>query len=66
MLKVEVTVSGPGGTIHNQMMIIEQALKGAGYPVTVVNEYPEDEHIIRPASPGWQITLVARHLPWGG
>ena len=38
MINVTVTVSGPGECIGNEMLIIEKALKDAGYPVEVIDE----------------------------
>ena len=66
MINITVKVSGPGQCIHNQMHIIEKALKEAGYPVEVIDEYPTEDNTIERASEGWKITLVANHCPWGG
>ena len=66
MINVTVTVSGPGECIGNEMLIIEKALKDAGYPVEVIDEYPPKDITIDRASEGWKITLKANHCPWGG
>jgi len=66
MININVTVSGPGECINNEMLIIEKALKDAGYPVTVVNEFPPKPATIVKAPFGWSITLTAKHQPWGG
>ena len=66
MITIHVKVSGPGTCIGNEMLIIEKALKDAGYPVEVVDEFPPKDKAIRPASAGWNIKLEANHCPWGG
>ena len=66
MINITVTVTGPGECIGNEMLIIEKALRDAGYPVTVIDEYPPKEITIDRASKGWNITLKAQHCPWGG
>ncbi|NBP01235.1 MAG: hypothetical protein EBU90_14060 [Proteobacteria bacterium] len=66
MTSIHVTVTGPGECIHNEMLIIEKALKDAGYPVTVINSHPPANKTITDAPKGWKIILTAEHQPWGG
>lgn len=66
LANITVTVSGPGGCIDNQMLIIEKALRDAGYHVKVRNEYPPKDDIIKQSDNKWLIVLNAEHLPWGG
>ena len=66
MINITVQVTGPGEGIGNEMLIIERALRDAGYPVEVIDEYPPENKEIRKAPAGWRITLKANHLPWGG
>ena len=66
MIAIEVKVTGPGECISNEMLIIEKALKDAGYPVEVIDEFPPEIKEIKPANAGWKIVLIAKHCPWGG
>ena len=62
-----VKVIGPGQCIGNEMLIIEKALRDAGYPVEVIDEFPpENKKIHKNANSRWKIVLEANHCPWGG
>lgn len=68
---IKITVTGMGQTIWHQMNLIEQALKAAGYNVTVVDAHPMTEWPYGNKSSAVQIRttkieLHAEHLPWGG
>ena len=67
MIDITVTVSGPGGVINNEMLVIEQALKNLKYTVIVEN----DRDVKTKPDPwregeGITIKLKADHQPWGG
>lgn len=76
--EVKITVAGPGGTIYNEMAIIQTALRKAGYTVTVYDDHPTKDEIMeelcrRARDEDWaettrhpDIKLVANHQPWGG
>lgn len=66
MVPIKVKVIGPGECIGNEMNIIEKALKDAGYPVEVIDEYPPKNKDTKRANAGWKIILEAQHCPWGG
>ena len=42
MADVTVTVTGPGGVITYEMIVIQRALEAAGVRVTVIDEHPAD------------------------
>lgn len=65
-MEIVITVSGPGECINNEMLIIEEALKDALYPVKVINDHPPKSWTITNASRGTKVTLIADHQPWGG
>ena len=72
---VKITVRGPGGLINYEMDLIEQALKAAGITVHVDNDC-KDAHKDtetytkfrneKTAKEGYEVTLIADHIPWGG
>lgn len=80
---VTITVTGPGGNISFEMILIRELLQREGYIVEVVDDHPfipgdrrcssfasleeylEHRRKLLAESPG-EITLVARHQPWGG
>jgi DNA-binding Lrp family transcriptional regulator len=74
-IKTTVIVEGPGTIINYEMFIIEQALRAAGLTVIVVNDYPEDNELetlshthqfVSDFPDVKEVTLVAKHYPWGG
>jgi hypothetical protein len=74
-IKTTVVVEGPGTTINYEMFIIEQALRAAGLTVEVINEYPFPDDLeqlsnvhqyLKEHPDVKQVTLVAKHYPWGG
>ena len=72
-----IKVTGPGGAISVEMLIIQRALEEYGIPVIVEDSYPysdrglelsEDDYLnrcklIKDKQP---VKLVAEHCPWGG
>ena len=66
MINITVTVAGPGQCIGNEMLIIEKALRDAGYTVEVIDSYPLDTKEIKSATRSCNIVLKAEHRPWGG
>lgn len=42
MADVTVTVTGPGGVIRYEMIVIRRALEAAGVRVTVIDDHPAD------------------------
>ena len=64
---VKIEVSGPGQCIYNEMLIIEKALKDAGYCVEVIDDYPsENQEIKSVIGYNTKVILKANHQPWGG
>lgn len=65
---VEIKVNGPGQCIYNEMLIIEKALKDAGYYVEVIDDYPPPENQKIESVIGYNIKVIlkANHQPWGG
>lgn len=71
MLKITITVAGPGGCISPEMRLLHSVLVASGYDVTVIDQCPALERTEYNTPPKkevakWPITLVADHLPWGG
>ena len=66
MITIQVKVTGPGECIGNEMLIIEKALRDAGYPIEVIDPYPPEVKEIKSPPAGWKIVLKADHCPWGG
>lgn len=62
---VQVTVEGPGGCIAWYMQQIEKMFRDQGHEVVVTDDHPypvrDNKHM-----DGWEVQLVANHLPWGG
>ena len=73
MVKIEIT--GPGGVINYEYLVVLDALKAAGIDVLESNDYPEiapeefldmirqriDDGIVKK-----EVILYAYHRPWGG
>ena len=67
-----VTISGPGGVINNEAAVVVQALRDAGFKVTVDNKYDETpldaadvaKHVAKCGS--WEVHVKVNHIPWGG
>lgn len=73
MVKIEIT--GPGGVINYEYLVVLDALKAAGIHVYESNDYPEiapeefidmirqriDDRIVKK-----EVSLYAHHQPWGG
>jgi hypothetical protein len=72
-----ITISGPGGVINNEAAVVVQALRDAGFEVTVDNKCDEtppldaatvSEHVARfteKCGP-WKVHVKVSHVPWGG
>lgn len=68
MERIDVTVSGPGGTFGDIMLIIKEALEAAGVNVVVDDKHPPTasrEQLLE-AAKSMRVRLVADHQPWGG
>lgn len=70
MIKITITVSGPGGCFNEEIDTICQALIKAGHEVTVNNNHASSEEekkisASRPKAPS-KIHVIANHIPWGG
>jgi len=71
MIEYRVEISDPGLCVNNPTVIIEKALKEAGFVVEVENEFlPESveerlEFVTNDKNPG-KIKLKVEHWPWGG
>ena len=66
MIPITITVSGPGECISNEMKIVERALREAGYNPIVKDEFPNQGPISPNPAKGVEVTLIAKHNPWGG
>jgi hypothetical protein len=76
MTTTRITISGPGGCINNEVVLLTDLLNYLGYDVEVNNPYPDD----KPRTPAqlaeeikklnsskpWKIVINADHVPWGG
>ncbi len=78
---ITIKVTGPGGTIDFEMMVIKMLFEQIGISVIVENEYPwpDDNPLIADAFiedriksikngtfQSPEIKLIAEHCPWGG
>jgi hypothetical protein len=75
---IEITISGPGGTIYNEIAIVQTVLQKAGYKVTVNDDHPAKDEIMaelcrRARDEDWadvnrhpKVKIIAQHNPWGG
>lgn len=68
---IKITISGPGATIATEIALVEAALREAGYPVAVIDDYPPQHDPLEPevkqrALKGRTIIIHADHEPWGG
>lgn len=66
-----IEISGPGGCINNQLVVIEKALRDIGYKVDVVNNCPtnrtaaEDLAFITSLANKGTVVITMHHMPWG-
>ncbi len=73
-IEYSVVISGPGGCVNNVAVVVERALRDAGFGLTVRNPAPPDrtdaemvQHVARTTRDGSQTVVVAvEHVPWGG
>jgi hypothetical protein len=71
----EITISGMGSIINNELAVIRQALLEAGFVVEVENEHPSNksdrEHIDHIFDLNYKrgssiVKIKMDHQPWGG
>lgn len=76
MSYVNITISGPGGTMSGEIYLIKKAFTNAGFEVLVNDKYPNEdiEETIKILDSlvacnekiGGVIRVNVEHLPWGG
>lgn len=72
MADYKIEISGPGGCINNALVVVEKALREAGYKVSVTNPHPAEmtteEHLAFVASlhDKGTVAITMKHYPWGG
>lgn len=72
MLKLIITVGGPGCIFHTEMALIYEALTSAGLEVEIQDDYPPDNYPLSEDRLKWlrekggKVVLRADHRPWGG
>lgn len=68
MLKVYITVSGWGGTIHHEIYPMKEFFESRGYKVSVEDDHPPTEEEMKGIGRVGKCEMVikADHVPWGG
>jgi hypothetical protein len=69
--EITITISGPGGCITAQGILVKRALEAAGVPVEVVDDHPEksEEEVLshfETVADKIPVQIKMVHLPWGG
>lgn len=71
MIKYDVKISGPGMCINNVLAVVQDALKKAGFIITVDNDHPPEngvaEHLkfVETLKDPGVVHIVMNHIPWG-
>lgn len=64
---IDIIVRAPGCTFSSEFYFIVDCLRNEGYEVEILDVHPpSDVSVTKLQSNNTKITLIAKHLPWGG
>lgn len=63
---VKITITGPGGVIDNEAILIRDLLESKGASVTVVGTMDQDKEKPWRDCQGMECEIDVRGQPWGG